>query len=131
MTTTITDVDAVNLLLARFYACWSEHDADGIAELYTEDVTVALPGVYHQGRTAGRDSLAAGFAGPLKGSRGLDTPIDIRVIDGHTAIVVSSGAALLAGEESVPEDRQRTAMWVLSKQDGEWLIAAYMNTPAH
>ncbi|HEX4725089.1 MAG TPA: SgcJ/EcaC family oxidoreductase [Pseudonocardiaceae bacterium] len=134
MTTTVaksTDVEAVHDLLARFYAGWTAHDADAMAALYLDDATVALPGRYHQGRTAVRDFLAAGFAGPLKGSSGVDTLMDARIIGGHTAIVISTAGVLMPGEQTVPADRQRTATWVMSKQDGEWLVAAYTNTPAH
>ena len=124
-TTEITDV------LDRFYAGWAAYDADAMAAVYAEDVTVVLVGASHQGRATGREYLARGFAGPLKGSRGMDTPRSIRVIDGHTAIVVSDAGILFPGEDSVPADRQRVATWTLSKQDGEWLVAAYANTPAH
>jgi uncharacterized protein (TIGR02246 family) len=132
MTTTVSaDVGAVHGVLGRFYDGWTAHDADAMAALYTDDATVALVGVFQQGRPAIRDFLAGGFAGRLKGTRGVDTPLDVRVIDGRTAIVVSSAGILMDGEQSVPEDRQRTATWVLSKQDGQWLIAAYANTPVH
>lgn len=132
MTTTVsTDVEAVHALLGRFYDGWAAHDADAMAELYREDATVVLVGVYERGRANIRDFLAAGFAGRLKGSRGVDTPLDVRVIDGHTAIVISTAGVLMPGMQSVPDEHQRTATWVLSKQDGEWLIAAYTNTLVH
>jgi len=132
MTTTVSaDVEAVHAVLGRFYDGWAAHDADAMAALYTSDATVALVGVFQQGRAAIRDFLAGGFTGRLKGTRGVDTPLDVRVIDGHTAIIVSTAGILMDGEQSVPEDRQRTATWVLSKQDGQWLIAAYANTPVH
>ncbi|HEX9336797.1 MAG TPA: SgcJ/EcaC family oxidoreductase [Pseudonocardiaceae bacterium] len=134
MTTTVdqsTDVTAVHALLARFYDGWTAHDADAMAALYVEDATVAITGQFHQGRSAIRDFLAGGFAGPIKGSRGVDTPLDVRIINGNTAIVVSTAGVLMPGEQSVPADRQRVATWTLSKQDGEWLIAAYANSPAH
>lgn len=37
----------------------------------------------------------------------------------------------MMGETEVPAARQRFATWVLTKQDGKWLIAAYHNCPAH
>ena len=35
----------------------------------------------------------------------------------------------MPGEEDVPADRERHATWVMSKQDGHWLVAAYANAP--
>jgi len=73
--------------------------------------------------------MAAAFAGPLKGSRGVDDPQDIRVI-GDTAIVVSSAGIVPAGENSIPAGREVIATWVLTRQGGRWKVAAYCNTPA-
>jgi hypothetical protein len=36
----------------------------------------------------------------------------------------------MAGETYVPAERERYATWVLTQQDGTWLIAAYSNVPA-
>lgn len=119
----------VQAVFDQIYAAWAAGDADAFAELYTEDATVAMPGVYYHGREAVRHHMAQGFAGPLKGSRGVDTPHHIRVL-GDTAIVVSRAGIQLAGEPGVPADREVTATWVLARQDGRWLVAAYANTPA-
>jgi uncharacterized protein (TIGR02246 family) len=131
MTTDQTSaVRDVRDVLAQVYVAWAAGDADAFATLYADDVTVVMPGVFHRGRTAVRDYMAGAFAGPLKGSRGIDEPKDLRIIDGDTAIVVSEAGILMPGEQQLPADRKRLATWVLSKQDGRWLIAAYTNTPA-
>ena len=129
MTTTMTGVDAVHAVLDQIYAAWATGDADAFAALYTEDATVAMRGVFHHGRAAVRDHMAAGFAGPLRGSQGVDTPQDVR-IDGDTAIVVSRAGILFAGETELPAERAVLATWVLLRRDGRWQIAAYANTPA-
>jgi uncharacterized protein (TIGR02246 family) len=123
MTETVRDV------LTRLYEAWADHDADAFAALYTDDATVVLPGVCHQGRTAVRDYMAEAFAGPLKGSRAIDEPRDIRFAGPDAAIVLSRAGILMPGEEELPPERERMATWVLSRQDGRWLIAAYANAP--
>ncbi|WP_116951689.1 SgcJ/EcaC family oxidoreductase [Jiangella endophytica] len=128
-TTTTSDVGAVRAVLQEIYAAWSAGDADAFAALYTEDATVTMRGVVQRGRAAVRDHMAAGFAGPLRGSQGVDTPQDVR-IDGDTAIVVSRAGILFAGETELPADRAVLATWVLLRRDGRWRIAAYANTPA-
>jgi uncharacterized protein (TIGR02246 family) len=119
----------VREVLGRVYVAWAAGDAGAFADLYLDDATVVLPGVYHQGRTAVREYMAAGFAGPLRGSRGIDEPQDIRVLGGDTAIVVSRAGILMDGEQDVPAERERLATWVLSKHAGRWMIAAYANAP--
>ncbi len=124
------EIDAIRALFDRLYAAWAAGDADAFADLYTEDATVIMPGVFHKGQSTVRDFMAGAFAGPLKGSTGVDDPIDIRVV-GDTAIVVSKAGILMPGEREVPSDQERHATWVLSKQDDRWLVAAYANAPAH
>jgi uncharacterized protein (TIGR02246 family) len=131
LATRIDQSAAVRAVLEQLYAAWTAGDADAFAALYTEDATVVLPGVFHRGRPAVRDYMASAFAGPLKGSRAVDEPQDIRILGADTAIVVSTAGIVLAGEQEVPPDRERLGTWVLSRQDGRWLIAAYANAPAH
>lgn len=124
------ETNAVRDVLRQVYEAWSNGDADAFAALYTEDATVVLPRVFNHGRSAVRDHMAAGFAGPLKGSRGVDDPQDIRIIGTDTAIVVSRGGILMPDEETLPPEREVTATWVLTKQTGTWRIAAYANAPS-
>ncbi|MDL4816914.1 SgcJ/EcaC family oxidoreductase [Actinomadura opuntiae] len=118
----------VRSVLDRLYKAWADNDADAFADLYVEDATVVMPGVFHQGRSAVRDFMAQSFAGPLKGSRAVDEPQDVRV-DGDTAVIVSNSGIIMAGQSEVPPDREVRATWVLARRNGEWLISAYTNTP--
>jgi uncharacterized protein (TIGR02246 family) len=129
MPATTTAEKTVTDVLDAMYAAWAAADADGIARLYTEDATVTMPGVYHVGREAVRAFFTAGFAGRLKGSSALDQPVSVRLCGADAAIITSQGGILMAGETAVPAARTIRATWVLARQDGEWLIAAYHNCP--
>ena len=119
----------VRAVLGRMYAAWADNDPDAFADLDAEDATVVLPGVFQRGREAVRDYMAAAFAGPLKGSRAVDEPQDVRV-DGDTAVIVSRAGIIMAGEDAVRAERERLATWVLSRRSGRWLVSAYANAPA-
>ena len=125
-----TAIAEVRAVFTAIYAAWADNDADAFAAGYREDATVVMPGVRHIGKSAIRDSMAAAFQGPLKGSRAVDEPVDFRVVGDDTAIVISKAGILMAGEAEVPAEREVTATWVLTKEDGAWLIAAYANAPA-
>ena len=125
----MSDQQDIQTVFDAIYQAWADGDADAFGKLYTEDATVVMPGVFNKGRAKIVDHMAAGFAGPFKGSRGVDTPKDIRVIDGHTAVVVSEAGIIPAGQDEVPAGRTVRATWVLSKHDGQWLVVAYTNTP--
>jgi uncharacterized protein (TIGR02246 family) len=124
------DEKAVRAVLTGIVAAWAVNDADGFAAHYTKDATVVLPGgVYHQGQDAIRAYMAAGFAGPMRGSRSVDEPENLRLL-GDAAVVVSRSGFMLPGEAAVPAERMRRATWTLTRSDGTWAVAAYHNCPA-
>jgi uncharacterized protein (TIGR02246 family) len=124
---TVAEDKAVLGVLDSMYSAWAAGDADGIARHYTEDASVVMAGVYDAGREAVRAFFTAGFAGRLKGSTTIDEPQEVRFYGADTAVVISVGGIVLAGQDSVM--RQVRATWTLVRQDGGWLIAAYANAP--
>jgi uncharacterized protein (TIGR02246 family) len=110
------------------YDAWTNNDADEFAALYTEDATVVQPGIFKTNREVVRTTMAAGFAGPLKGSRVHDEPQSVRFLGPDVAIVITEGSVIMANDAELPLVR---ATWVLTQQDGQWLVAAYQNSPAN
>lgn len=121
---------AVRAVLDHVYAAWAAGDADAFVALYAQDATAVLPGSHLRGRDTIRATMAAAFAGPLKGSRCADEVQSIRYIGAGAAIVISRSGTVLAGEAGPPAGRWVLATWVLSKQDGRWLVEGYHNCPA-
>lgn len=117
-------------VLDNLYQAWADHDADAFVASYTEDATSILPGSYSAGRAATRDRMAAAFAGPLRGSRVRDEVQSVRRLGADAAVVVTRSAVLMADETEAPDDRWVIATWTLTRQDGEWRLAAYHNCPA-
>ena len=75
--------------------------------------------------------MAGAFAGPLKGSRVIDQPQDVRFPNEDTAIVISEGGIVFPGQDAVPSEGMVRATWVLAKRDGRWLVAAYHYSAAN
>jgi SnoaL-like domain len=73
--------------------------------------------------------LALAFEGPLKGSSTWNKQLSIRFVGRDGAIVVSESGILFAGQTEVPDTGKVNATWVFEKRDGQWLIAAYHNSP--
>ncbi|HTC68471.1 MAG TPA: SgcJ/EcaC family oxidoreductase [Acidothermaceae bacterium] len=126
---TTTPTDSVLHVIRAVYDAWAEGDADVFAELYTNDATVVQPGVYKKDNSVIRTTMAAGFAGPLKGSRVLDEPVSVRFFGPDTAVIITEGGVLLVGQDEVPAERLVRATWVLVHQDEQWRVAAYQNSP--
>ncbi len=126
-----TDADrrAVLAVMQAGYEAWEANDADAMVAVYLDDATVVQPGVLKKDRQEIRATMAAGFEGPLKGSRVIDTPQNVRFVNDETAIVVSEGGIVFPGETTCPSDRRVRATWVVAKRDGHWFVAAYHNSP--
>ena len=124
------DINEIDTMLAETYQAWADNDADGFVRHYTEDATAVLPGSLRGGRDAVRDAMAAGFAGPLKGSTTVDRRLGLRFVGDDAAIALSEAGILFPGESEVPAERRVNATWVFAKRDGRWMIAAYHNSPA-
>jgi uncharacterized protein (TIGR02246 family) len=129
--TTDNPAESVLNVIGAVYDAWAANDADAFVALYTEDATVVQPGVHKKNKDDIRTTMAAGFAGPLKGSRVLDEPQNVRFLGSDVAVVITEGGVLMAGQAELPSERLVRATWVLTRQDGKWYVAAYQNSPAN
>jgi uncharacterized protein (TIGR02246 family) len=123
------DVAAIQAVLVDSYKAWDAGDAAGMVADYTADATAILPGSLRDSRDVIRDGMALAFAGPLKGTSTYNRQLSIRFLGSDAAIVVSESGILFPGQTEVPEAAKVNATWVLEKRDGQWLIAAYHNSP--
>ncbi|GAA4549722.1 SgcJ/EcaC family oxidoreductase [Amycolatopsis samaneae] len=125
------ELAAVTAVPQRIIDAWAGNDAEAFADVFAEDGTMALPGVFVKGREGVKNFMAAGYAGPYKGTRVYGEPIDVKFLGADSAVVVTLGGVLGKGETEIAEERKVRALWVLAKNDGEWQLAAYQNTPAN
>src|SRR5260370_6222679 len=116
-------------VIDSLYQPWADNDADAFVASYTEDATSILPGDYNASRAAVRDRMAAGFAGPLKGSQVRDEVQTVRHLGADAAIVVSRSAVLMAGETEAPDDRSVMPTWTLTRRNGRPPLAAHPHRP--
>jgi uncharacterized protein (TIGR02246 family) len=124
------DEAAIQSVLADSYKAWEAGDADGMVADYTADATAIMTGSLRDSRDVIRDSMASAFAGPLKDTSTWNKQLSIRFVGRDAAIVVSESGILFAGQTEVPDTNKVNATWVFEKRDGQWLIAAYHNSPA-
>lgn len=121
----------VRALLDNVYEAWKANDADAFVQNYVPDATVSMAGSYAADREQIRQHMSTAFAGPLKGSRGVDNPQSIRFVTDDVCVVNSLAGILMAGETTLPSERERLATWVLVRTVDGWKVSAYSNCPAH
>jgi uncharacterized protein (TIGR02246 family) len=124
------DEAAIQSVLADSYKAWEAGDADGMVASYTADATAIMTGSLRDSRDVIRDSMALAFAGPLKDTSTWNKQLSVRFVGQDAAIVVSESGILFPGQTEVPDAAKVNATWVFEKRDGQWLIAAYHNSPA-
>lgn len=121
----------VRAILDEVYAAWADNDADAFVAPYAETATAILPGTYLPDREAIRATMAALFAGELKGSKGTHEVESIRYVGADAAIVISKGAMLLADQTEPDRANRALDTWVLAEQDGAWRVQAFHNCPEY
>jgi len=123
------DEAAIQAVLVDSYKAWEAGDADGMVANYTPDATAIMTGSLRDSRAVISENMALAFKGPLKDSSTYNKRLSLRFVGRDAAIVVSESGILFAGQTEVPDAAKVNATWVLEKRDGQWLIAAYHNSP--
>ncbi|MGW4941988.1 SgcJ/EcaC family oxidoreductase [Actinoplanes sp. NPDC004185] len=125
----VADHAAVATLPNRIVQAWAEQDPDSFAEVFTDDGTMILPGVFLRGRDEIRAFMGEAFAGPYKDTKVTGDPIGLRFLGGDVAILHTDGGFLMGADTKVSDSNAVRAAWLVVKQDGTWRLAAYQNSP--
>lgn len=130
-TATLTPADqaAIAGVPERMVAAWAAHDADAFADLFVDDGTMMLPGLYRKGRDEIREFMAGAYAGRYKGTRVTGKPLDIKPLGPDAVALLTEGGVLAPGETELSSAEAIRASWILVRRDGRWQLAVYQNCP--
>jgi uncharacterized protein (TIGR02246 family) len=129
--TTDADKAAIAALTQKVLAAWAYHDADTFASVFVEDGTMILPGSLSTGRDEIARQMTEEWAGRWQGTQVTGKPISIRVLGPDVILLLSLGGVLFPGETEVTRENAIRASWLAVRQDGEWKLAAYQNSPRY
>ncbi|WP_255949602.1 YybH family protein [Streptomyces odontomachi] len=120
------DRAAVRELHAEIDAAWNSGNAKEFAAHWTKDGTVTSPlGQLSQGRSHIQKDEAAGFAGPMKGTRHKLAVSKIYWVGAQTAVVDGdaeiSGLKGTDGKTMAPLKAKFTSVCI--EQNGKWLVS--------
>jgi uncharacterized protein (TIGR02246 family) len=114
----------------RLVSAWAAQDAEAFSQLFIQDGTMILPGVYKKGREDIRMHMEAGYAGPYKGTSVTGTPLEIKPLGSDAFALITVGGVLAPGQKEVSTKEAIRASWILVKDDdGTWRLAVYQNCP--
>ena len=123
------DQAAIQAVLNASYQGWAAGDADAMVANYAEDATAIMTGSLRESRDTIRQNMALAFGGALRDTTTYDKQLSLRFVGEDAAIAISQSGILFAGQTEVPDAAKVNATWVFQKRDGQWLIAAYHNSP--
>lgn len=127
---TAAETAAVHALVDQLEVAWSEHDAKKFADLFALEGTVVLPGdILLDGRGHIQGFMTQAYQGPYKGTNVTGRPLVTHFHGENTAVMVTEGGVLAPGETEVAPQRAIRATWVAVKNNGQWLLASYQNSP--
>jgi uncharacterized protein (TIGR02246 family) len=129
-TPSASDQAAVAALTQRVIAAWAYGDGDAFANLFVEDGTMILPGLFKKGREEIRAYLKEAYQSTYKNTQVTGKPLDLRFFSPDCGILITQGGVLAAGETEVSDEQAIRATWTVVKRDGQWRLAAYQNSPA-
>lgn len=110
-------------VLDRLRDAWNAADASAFARLFTEDATYVIwRGDVLTGRSEIQQVHHDLFTRSPTKTR--VSAVDTRLLDDHTAIVLTIGGT--GGEGDVSYDKLQT--FVMARRDEGWMIAAFHNT---
>jgi len=125
-----SDDAAIRRIQERQADAWNRHDAAAYAKLFTADGDVVnVLGWWWRGRSEIERKLAAAFAFVFRDSKLTITDVQVRALG--PAVAVAHVRWTMVGAKAppgMPEPREGIQLQVLTKQQGEWLIASFQNT---
>lgn len=125
-----TDTALIAALYQRLLACWNERDAGGYAALFESEASiVGFDGSQMNGaeevestlRQIFDDHLTAVYVGKVR---------EIRFLAPEVGLLRAVAGMVMRGESDLNPAVNTIQTLVAVKQDGQWCIALFQNTPA-
>lgn len=130
-TSTAADDAAVRQIIADVETGMNTNDPELMTRHFAVDaVAVGVNGVPHVGRAAldAAHVAAVGPGGFLRDQYARYEVVDVRFVRVDVALVRKHARAVTADGEPIDVDHSMSALYVLTREDGRWWIAARQNT---
>ena len=122
----------VTSLPPKLVSAWAANDADAFGELFTENGSMILPGVFCKGRAEIVAFMKEAFTKQYRGTQVTGMPLSMEFFGDSLAVMITSGGVMAAGENKVAPKAQIRASWIVVPDvDGVWRLASYQNSPFH
>lgn len=123
------DEKAVLSIPMRIQEAWERNDADFFADTFADNGSLLMQDDQLTSREEIRAYMASGFQGIYRGARVRGWPLTVKFLSDDTAMVISQGGILLAGEDQVSPERSVRVTWIIVKRDGGLKLFSHQSSP--
>ena len=130
--TATTDAATIGVtsLPPKLVSSWAANDADAFGDLFTENGSMILPGVFCKGRAEIVAFMKEAFTKQYRGTQVTGMPLSMEFFGDALAVMITSGGVMEAGENKVSPKAKIRASWIVVPDvDGVWRLASYQNSP--
>jgi uncharacterized protein (TIGR02246 family) len=125
----VSDIEEIKQVIADVERGFNTNDAALMNKHLAQDAAVVTAmGVRVVGLDEIMTSSEQGLAGPLRDQYARYEVRDVRFLRPDVALVHKEAYAITADGEPIDLDHAMSALYVLTKEDGRWQIAARQNT---
>jgi len=122
------DETIIKDIIARMIDAWNRGDAEEFAAPFTAGADfIAFEGTHLKGRDQIREFHQRLFASELKGTRLEGAPKFVHFLGPAVAVMHAWGTTTLKGQTNASPSRDSMQLFVVTKQEGEWLCDAMLN----
>jgi uncharacterized protein (TIGR02246 family) len=126
------DEEAIRQRVEQFAETWNRHDMSAFASLFTKDSDcVTLGGEWLQGQEEIEKDMTKDHSTVFRESQLITNAVGVRFLrpDISVAHITWVLTGLLGRDgQKLPRAVRGIMTWMLTKDDGTWLIAAFQNT---
>lgn len=114
----------------RIRVAWDANDADAFADMFLENGSMLVGDRQLSDREEIRAYMAEAFGSYYKGTRLVEDPLEIRLLNDSVALAVTDGGIIPPGADSVaPTDLVRGTWIIRRTDDGDWRIVSRQTSP--
>lgn len=127
----VQDEKAIAALLEQLMDGWNRGSGEAFAAPFAEDADfVAFDGTYTQGRAEIAASHQMLFDRFMGGTRLIGKVRSVRFLTPEIALMHAVGGTVMPGQSDLEPERNSIQTMVVTKQEGQWRIAAFQNSRA-
>lgn len=120
---------AVLTVPLRITDAWKQNDPDAFVEVFAENGSLLMQDEQLKSREEIRAYMKACFAGYLRGAHVYGWPLQVTFLTDETAMVITQGGIILDGENEIAPERQIRATWIITEQNGKWVLFSHQSSP--